>query len=241
MDRKSISLPRLLLAVLLTGAVGSAAAAVTRVGTASFVDSTPAGGNAFSTSDFVSTLYASADTYLAGGAPDQNESSNAFLRVQQTGPDRSLLTFDSTELSDAANGRPVLRATLRLYIETNGDDWNGGSGTLDTHRVTASWTEAGATWNCPIDTNTANSAPDCATQWAGGTYDSTATDSALITNSQSGWVEWDVTADVAAFLASTATNYGWIVKKTDEGVSGQVDFTSREGTNKPELSLVFGN
>jgi hypothetical protein len=48
-----------------------------------------------------------------------------------------------------------------------------------------------------------------------------------------------VTADVQAFLTDTG-NYGWLIKKTDEGQNGQVDYTARQGTagNGPRLILV---
>jgi hypothetical protein len=57
-------------------------------------------------------------------------------------------------------------------------------------------------------------------------------------NNQAGWVEWDVTANVAAFLAGTAPNNGWIVKKDQENESGRVDYSSRESNFKPELVLT---
>jgi hypothetical protein len=47
-----------------------------------------------------------------------------------------------------------------------------------------------------------------------------------------------VTANVAAFLAGTAPNNGWIVKKDQENESGRVDYSSRESNFKPELVLT---
>jgi len=55
----------------------------------------------------------------------------------------------------------------------------------------------------------------------------------------SGIVEWTVTADVAVFLAGTS-NHGWIVKKTEEGAAGRVDFASKENdVNPPELVITY--
>ena len=53
-------------------------------------------------------------------------------------------------------------------------------------------------------------------------------------------MDYDVTADVAAFLAGTP-NYGWIVKKTAEGASGLVEYASREAAagEGPTLRVVF--
>ncbi|OGO50865.1 MAG: hypothetical protein A2148_07885 [Chloroflexi bacterium RBG_16_68_14] len=233
-------MPRKLWAALLVlGLALALARTVTSAGLGAFVDEATVADNTFATGTWT-TLYASGDTYLTGGQPNQNQGTDTFLRVQQSGSNRSLVIFDSTEITNAAGGRTLRSATLQLYIETNGDNWGGSGRTVDAHRITTSWTELGATWNCPDDTNTSNGSADCPTQWNGGSFDATATDSFLITNGLTGWVEWDVTADVAAFLASTAANYGWIIKKTSEGAAGQVDFTSREGAaNDPELYLVF--
>ena len=62
----------------------------------------------------------------------------------------------------------------------------------------------------------------------------------LHTNGLRGWVDYDVTADVAAFLTGTP-NYGWLLKKTAEGASGRVDYASREGAeaDRPKLVVVF--
>jgi YD repeat-containing protein len=56
-------------------------------------------------------------------------------------------------------------------------------------------------------------------------------------NGQTGEVEWDVTADAQAFLDGTAVNYGWIIKKLDEGAAGRVEYSSREGVAPPALIL----
>jgi hypothetical protein len=63
----------------------------------------------------------------------------------------------------------------------------------------------------------------------------------LITNGLEGqYIEFDVTADVQAFLDGTA-NYGWIIKKTQEGQTGSINLSSREGSaNNPELIIFFG-
>ncbi len=55
-----------------------------------------------------------------------------------------------------------------------------------------------------------------------------------------GWVAFDVTSDIAAVLAGTP-HYGWLVKKTDEAQSGQVNYTARDGdsTQQPQLVVVF--
>ena len=68
----------------------------------------------------------------------------------------------------------------------------------------------------------------------------TPTSSALITNGLIGRVEWDVTADIQDVLTSAADNYGWIVKKANEGQPGRVDFASRESGHGPRLFIRLG-
>jgi len=54
------------------------------------------------------------------------------------------------------------------------------------------------------------------------------------------FIEFDVTADVQAFLDGTATNNGWIIKKGEEALNGSIEFASREtNSNVPKLLLVF--
>lgn len=186
------------------------------------------------------TLTPTGDTYLRSGNANQNQGTATFLRVQSSNPNRSLVQFDAANLASQVGSNTVATAKLRLYIGTNGNNWGASGRTVDVHRLSVTWTELGATWNCAIDTNTANSSADCASQWAGGTFVATASASLLHTNGLTGWVEWDVTADVVAMVASPSTNFGWIVKKTAEGSAGQADYTSREGgANAPQLVVTF--
>ena len=177
----------------------------------------------------------SADTYIRSG--NKNFGTATFLTVQRTGTHRSLVRFDQNQLSDLVGGGTLQSATLRLVIEGNNNNWSSGR-EIDLHRLLADWTELGATFNCPIDSNTANSTPDCPVQWNGGTFAVSPTASYVQTNGLTGEVLLDVTADVSAFLAGTA-NFGWIIKKRVEGQNGSIDYTAREGTpiNSPRLIL----
>ena len=118
------------------------------------------------------------------------------------------------------------------------NDWTEGNGkyTLDRFRGTG----AGVTWNCPTDTNIANDNRDCSTRWTGGNFVSTVSVKKTITNGLVGSIEFDVTEDVKAFLAGTSSNYGWIIKKTQEDKSGHLFFASGEATsNQPVLELRY--
>ena len=191
------------------------------------------------------TLTPAADSYIQSGQPNQNNAASTFLRVQDSGNNRALVRFDQAAIANAIGTAGLASAKLRLYISVNGNNWGSNGGTVGAHRMLPNWTESGATWNCPADTNPANSSPDCLPDWKMNEYSNwpfqqTPTHTTVHANNQTGWVEWDVTADVAAFLAGAAANYGWIVRKMDESSPGKADYSSREGSFPPQLVLTPG-
>ncbi len=184
------------------------------------------------------TLPVAADTYVRNGSPNQNQGGESLLRIRSSGKNRALARFDLAGLEDAVDD--LHSATLELYVETNGGNWGTAGRTIDAHRLTADWTETGATWNCADDTVPGNQNDDCAAGWNGGTFATPPSASVLQTNSLTGWVGFDVTADVLSQLAGQP-HQGWLVKKRDEGQNGLVEYTSKEGTagKAPRLVLVF--
>ncbi len=185
------------------------------------------------------TVPVAADTYLRSGSANQNQGQEILLRLQSSGRNRALLRFDQAAIAAAVGSGSLVSAHLELVIAGNGDNWGPDGRTVDAHRLSAAWTEVGATWNCPVDANPGNSQPDCAAQWDGGGFEEEPSDTVLHTNGQAGAVRFEVTADVRAFLAGTA-NQGWLIKKTDEGQNGRVDYGSRQGPagSAPRLVLV---
>ena len=140
-------------------------------------------------------------------------------------------------------------------------DWvegNGKNGELPGNQSFRG-TGTGATWECAKDTNINNQKADCADQdewemrlkraddeddheeeheherpWA-----LAKTDSIFLQKKQEGVVAFNVTADVAGFL-SGASNYGWIVRKSEEEKGGYVTFFSKESAGAaPELILTI--
>jgi hypothetical protein len=116
---------------------------------------------------------------------------------------------------------------------------------MDIHRLIVPWTEQGATFNCAVDAVPANTLMECTgnTNWsmAGPSsppWVTAGTARATVTTGMTGVVEFDVTADVAAFLAG-APNSGWIIKKTDEGKQGRIVFMTKESGQPPELVLTI--
>lgn len=184
------------------------------------------------------TLQAIADTVIKQDSPNRNFGAQKTLPLKEGG-NRVLVRFDLAAITAAVGGGSLASAQLQLYIGTNAANWGPTGRTVDAYRVDAAWVERAATWNCANDTNLANAAPDCATQWNGGTIETDASDSIVLTNASAGWIQFDVTADVQAFLAGTEDD-GWLIQKTDEGQAGRVDLVSREGTagQGPRLVLL---
>ena len=118
---------------------------------------------------------------------------------------------------DLSGCRPVIPATatvrlasLRLYAST----LPANCRTLDIFRVTAAWTEAGITWNNqPFGTAINNPASGSATD----TYNAGTPAGCENLTANSYTTGAVVTADVAAFVAGTATNFGWMLRDDVEG------------------------
>jgi hypothetical protein len=186
------------------------------------------------------TLHAIADTSLQSDNMHTNQGEEAVLRLGDNSQHRVLVRFDPAQLTAVIGAGTLHAASLELFIEQNRDTWASSGSTVAVHRLTQAWEEVAATWECANDIDVSNTLPDCTVPWQGGNFLTNATDTALHTNDLTGWSVFDVTNDVTAFLAGTA-HHGWLVKKTDETHSGQVQYTSREGerSQQPRLVLVF--
>jgi hypothetical protein len=202
------------------------------------------------------TFNAVRDTYVRSGQANKNDGASQFLRVQNTGSNRSIIDFSTTPyivLQIAPSD--VISAVVRVTISDNSNNWGSTGRTIDMHRLTRNWVEgngdensrgtgAGSTWNCAIDSNISNQSANCSgsDDWdmtqASTIWDTTATDTETITNNQTGVVEFDVTNDVKAFIGGSQ-NFGWIIKRTIESQSGQVDFGSRESATPPQLVITY--
>lgn len=209
---------------------------------------------------FQVTLTSTADSYIKQGSDNQNEGASTFMRIQSSGHNRGLVRFDESQLESAIGNNENYTAKLQLTISDNGNNWGSGR-TVDIHRLTSNWTEgngfivgnnpqdrgtgSGVTWACAVDSNIANQNDDCSgsnawnmtnsSQWP---FISGATDTQTISNNQTGIVEFDVTEDVQSFINGSNQNYGWLIKKTEEGQNGMVQFSSKETSNSPKLVIT---
>lgn len=189
------------------------------------------------------TLFALADTHVRSGSPNKNYGTVSPLLVEKSGSKRALLMFDTVAVQQAIVGRTVVSAYLELTIHNSASGFPTGGVNLIAHRLTQGWTETGATWNCAVDSNTSNGAPDCPSDgWNMGTapfpWASTGISTHIVAG-QTGVLPFDVTADVAAIAAGTTPNHGWLVKRENETLTGSVSFRSREAINPPRLVLTL--
>jgi hypothetical protein len=124
---------------------------------------------------------------------------------------RLYVRFDLASCTPAIPASAIVRlATLRLYVTAIPATCR----MVDLFRVTAAWTEAGITWNnqpfgATINNPASGSAADTFTIGIGAGCQNTTT-GAYITGV-------NLTADVAAFVAGTATNFGWMLRDDAEG------------------------
>ncbi|HEX2518093.1 MAG TPA: DNRLRE domain-containing protein, partial [Castellaniella sp.] len=156
---------------------------------------------------------------------------------------RVLVQFDRQALLQRVGSGTLRTAKLRLYIVANANNWGSSGRAVNVHRMTQAWSEQGATWNCADDANRFDSQADCSTGWKMASssqwpFLATAASTLLHQNNQTGWVEWDVTTDAAQILAGSVPNYGWIIRKDNEGQAGQVEYGSRESLHPPEIVLT---
>jgi hypothetical protein len=109
------------------------------------------------------------------------------------------------------------------------------------------WTELGATWRCADDLDTSDQSPDCGTTaWEMRTlspspFEPTPSGTLLVTKDLIGVVSFDVTDDVRAIVAGQVPNFGWILKKTNEGQPGHIQLGTKESGSPARLVIEVIN
>lgn len=187
------------------------------------------------------SIPASADTFLRKGAPNTASGTLSYLRLQASGDNRALVRFPTEAVSALGTG-PV---TLTLPISFTANNWGPTGRAISLHRMLVGWDE-NATWNCTSDLTPSNSSPDCpggawemdtkASQPELNPWVATPTATAIVTSSMTGAITFTVTSDVELFRSGAAANFGWLVKKVEEGEAGRVELASRETATPPLLT-----
>jgi hypothetical protein len=183
-----------------------------------------------------------ADTYARRSDRNTNEGAATFLSVGDS-RNVSFVSFDGT-------------ARLRFTI-LKAEKVSPPGGELCVHRMLTDWTEgngfvadspgppsrgsgSGATYYCATDTNIENRRKNCGTPWdlrvgRPNPWVTAATDCVQVTTGQTGVIDFDVTADIGAFLGGTP-NFGWAVRKNSID-NARVFLGSRESATPPTLII----
>ncbi len=133
---------------------------------------------------------------------------------------RTYIEFDLSSIP--ANAR-VFDADLKFYqFNTLGTD----NFTVGLHKITSTWDESTITWNLQPTSSTSAEVTNNIT--AGATT----------------WESWDIVALVQGWLDGTITNYGMMLKDTDESSVNTIahfftsDYTT-DATKRPKLEIVY--
>jgi xanthosine utilization system XapX-like protein len=183
------------------------------------------------------TTTAVIDTTARQGTANGNFGAVNSLTVSSSGAanQRIYLRFDLTVCSPAIPASAIVRlATLRLYMTAA----SAACRVLDLFPVTAAWVETTLTWNNQPFGTTLNNPP---TGSRSGTF---SVGPAGCQNQATGAyvIGGTVTADVANFVAGTATNFGWMIRDDIEGsaMARTATFSAKElGTVAQEPQLVI--
>jgi hypothetical protein len=185
-----------------------------------------------------STSTVDADAYVNQSAPNGTNGTATFVDSQSSNAanHRPYVRFDLTRCRPAIPAAAAVKsALLRLYVSA----LPGVCRTEDAFRVGAAWGETTITWNNQPFGTTVNNPP-------------TAQRTAYITvgaapcqNTAAGYVNgWDVTGDVASFVAGTATNFGWMIRDDTENsaTARNARFSTREANvlaQAPQLLITY--
>jgi hypothetical protein len=185
------------------------------------------------------------DSWADQRNPTTNNNAATLLNVasESTRNARTYVKFDLTKCTPAIPATATVRsATLRLYLWTI----PGSCRTHDLFTVTGTWSETTVTWTAfggaagqPTPATTAANTP------ASGTRKSSIT-VGTCGNTAQGYVSgWDVTSDVQAYAAGTATNNGWMIRDDVENASFAVTaaYLSKANGNgiagSPQLFVTY--
>jgi hypothetical protein len=185
-----------------------------------------------------STSTAETDSFVNQAAANGTNGTGTTIDSQSSnGANRRIyLRFDLTKCRPTIPVASVKNATLRLFVTAI----PAVCRTEDIFRVTASWTETTITWNNqPFGTSVNN--PPTAQRTSAITIGGAPCQNTAAGTYVNGW---DVTADLAAFVAGSATNYGWMIRDDAENsaTARLARFSTREANvlaQSPQLIVTY--
>jgi hypothetical protein len=162
----------------------------------------------------------------------QNNGTPTTMNVQsRSGQDRrTYVRLDVASCVPAIPASATIRsALLRFYITAR----PAACRTQEAYRVTGTWTETGVTWS----NQPATAASPTASMQTGPSPCANSTTNQYVSG-------WDVTTDVAAFVAGSATNNGWMIRDSAEasGTTYSSTYRTNEQNNAdkgPQLIIDY--
>lgn len=198
-------------------------------------------------------LPAAADTTIYGNFDDSGNGGGEwfFAGITNTGAiRRALIRFDFSALPP---GTQIQSVSLRLGLSRG----NGSSPNVGMHKITEAWTEGGR------NSDNQEGAPDLAIagdatwrfrsfptlEWTslGGDFVATPSASLAVPTANPDVVTFHTWASTAALVADVqgwvdapATNFGWMLKASNEGLGRKSRrFNSRTNSDPPQLTVTF--
>jgi hypothetical protein len=158
---------------------------------------------------------------------------------------RGLVAFD---LSSIPAGSTITSVSLNLFLNRT----SALSENVALHKVLADWGEGASNAGEPGGLGTTPAPGDATwnfrfyntTLWTtpGGDFVSGASASTPVSaplNVYTWGSTTQMVADVQGWLNQPGTNFGWVIRGDETGLSNAMRFDSREGANRPTLSITF--
>lgn len=171
------------------------------------------------------TLTAVADSYVDSTLATTNFGTSGVLNVNPSsvGTERVFARFDLTTCSPAIPADAIVQtAQVRLTVAS----LVLATRTIDLRRAVASWTEVGVTWNTqPAAAGSVTGSASVTAGQAAGTV-----------------ITWTATSDVQSFVTGAATDFGFRLSDSAEGVvlGVALSFSSREAASgRPQLVVTY--
>lgn len=164
----------------------------------------------------------------------------AFIKFDIAGAVPAGATITAVTLTMNLNKSGANNSTVYLH-KANANWGEGSSDAGDPDGQGAAATVNDATWNCRFS----NGAGGCTTSWTnpGGDYNPAASASTSVTTSTGNytWTSAQMAADVQSWLNNPAANYGWEILGNESLIKTAKRFSSRQGSNPPDLSITYSS
>ena len=164
------------------------------------------------------------DSIVETSNPNTNYGTLTFCEIVRNFPNNKVREYMQFDLSTVPANAVVVDASLNLY---QFEDWGTPDFTIGLHKVTSAWDESTITWNLQP------------------TWSANAETTSDITMDDIGWKSWEIATLVQAWLDGSITNYGVVLKVTNETSTVMVGtkFRSSDYTDdiskRPELVIEY--